>query len=264
MINLSNPLDKPTGFDFYADILRQTRPKEAIKIYYRFLFEERLKREKIKEYTRKLNHVENFNLSEKNSLIERHQTYKDKLKEIQWQKRGIEDKRHVHVLEEFVKTTNHLNTSSTAHPGTSIKTRRQRGVIVENDERKVAEEEKFSKTFEVLQEKQRTFLTALDDLESNSIIFSSSTRRASSAKPVDRKPKVQLEQKPKPKNPKQPLAGLKIKNSASAQVTSLPKLVKKIKKSTTPINKSQVPPIELPLEYGEVVFPIIVKQKTQA
>jgi hypothetical protein len=261
MINLSNPLDKPMGFDFYADILRQTRPKEAIKIYYRFLFEERLKREKIKEYTRKLNHVENFNLSEKNSLIERHRIYKDKLKEIQWQKRGIEDKRHFHVLEEFVKTTNHLNHASSSHPGHSVKTKRQRGVIVENDERKVAEEEKLSRTFEVLQEKQRTFLTALDDLESNSIIFSSSTRRVSSAKPVDRKLKVQLEQKPK--NLKQPIAGLKIKNLASSQESSLPKLVKKIKKSTTPANKSQVPPIELPLEYGEVMFPIIVKQKTQ-
>ena len=71
-------------------------------------------------------------------------------------------------------------------------------------------------------------------------------------------------EKPKPKNPKQPIAGLKIKNLASSQVSSLPKLVKKIKKSTTPTKKSQVPPIELPLEYGEVVFPIIVKQKTQA
>ena len=60
MINLSNPLDKPTGFDFYADILRQTRPKEAVKIYYRFLFEERLKREKIKEYTSSNTNIEDI------------------------------------------------------------------------------------------------------------------------------------------------------------------------------------------------------------
>lgn len=245
MINLRNPYDKPMGFDFYADIMRQTRPGEAIKVYYRFLFEERLKKGKIAEYTRKLNHVENSSLSEKNNLIERRQTYKDKMLEIQRLKKGIESKKNLAVLDNFMKVSNHLST-----------TKRQKRVVVETDEKKISEEEKLSKTFEVLQEKQKTFLTSLDDFETSSIIFSS--KRDSVINSFDRKINT------KPKTPKLPI---KVSKKKVASIEShLPKLALKTeKRSKIPETKSKLQLIELPLDYGEFVFPIIpAKQKTQA
>ena len=253
MINLINPYDKPMGFDFYADIMRQTRPGEAIKIYYRFLFEERLKREKIAAYTRKLNQVENSNFVEKNNLIERHQSYKEKILENQRLKKGIDDKRNLAIIDSFMKISNHLNTKS------SFTGRRQKKVVVESDGKKASEEEKLFRTFEALQEKQKTFLTSLDDFEASSITFSS--RRESN--PYIFNEKIKLKPETKPKTP------IKVtkKKVTSSLDKSLPQLVKKEKKSKSVVpkvlnQKPKVPPIELPLEYGEVlIFPIITKQK---
>ena len=232
MINLSNPYDKPVGFDFYSDILRQTRPKESIKTYYKFLYEERRKFEKFKEYNKMLNQIENADLAIKNDLNERLQTYRDKLKKIQVQKKNM--------LQELMYNTNQTNIHRPYN-------KRARGTILDNDNRKILEEEKFTRTFQLLLEKKRTFLTALDDLENAPIILKPILRQHSSDVVLNRKIKAQ--------------ASISQKCKKLAPTTSQKlKIEQNLPKITKNQNKPKIPPIELPFEYGEVFFPVLTKK----
>ena len=262
MINVANPYDKPSGFDFYADILR--RPHESIKVHYKLIYAERLKREKIDEYTRKMHHVENSNLLEKNLLVERLEHYKAKLREIRSQKKLD--------LERFVSNTDHVNRTMPIKPLHN----RARRTLIDNENRDVGNEELVIKQTEVLLEKQRTFLTSLDDFETTTITIlkpKSAIRRSSSGEKV-RKPtvKFQLDKispspnpskaHPKKSQAKSALPNLNIStNLVTPQSQSNSRLAKLKLRKLAETPKKQ-PVYELPYELGEVVFPILVKSNT--
>ena len=268
MINVGNPYDKPNGFDFYADILR--RPHESIKIHYKLIYEERLKREKLEEYSRKMQHIENSNLLEKNMLIERLENYKAKLREIRTQKRVS-----------LVNFVSNADQSNRPLPIKALHNRFKR-TLIKNQSTNATKDDLADKQTEVLLEKQRTFLTSLDDLETTTIEIikpKSALRRDSSEKAKKQTVKFKLEDISSSSSTSKMYIRKNQTNSAMPRVNlnvvakSKPWLKSKSEENIENMSIGKLklrrlseaqkkPAYELPYELGEVVFPILVKSST--